>query len=260
MYRTVLLVDVDNAHSCIRDSSPEAAAEFVKSPSRWLEWLAKRGEGRRLLMRVAYVNPSKYSWVREDFLRSGFRVAECPSLTGQGKSAVDIHIVLDAVDALAHLANYDEFVIVSSDADFTPLLCRIREHGRRAMVIAPGVTSRAYLGCADEVVFGEEFVREALGMEIEEKVEEPVEDLLKEMAGKMVERIKSSGDMMVPDLPRFFRLFPAFTSDSRWLGFGSVRRLVEAIAAKDLALEVVGGERADWTVTVKKEVAVEAVS
>lgn len=260
MYRTAIFSDVDNAHSCLRDLSLEAATEFVKTPSRWLDWLSHRGDGRSFLMRVAYVNPSKYSWVREDFLRAGFRVAECPSLTGQGKSAADIHIALDVVDALKHPADYNEFVIVSSDADFTPLLRRIREHGRRTVVVAPGASSKAYLGCADEVISGEDLVREAFGMEVSRKTETSIEELLSEMAAKMVVRIKSSGDMTIPDLPRFFRTFPAFTADSRWLGFGSVRRLVEAIAAKDPAIQVIGGERADWRVAVAPEAPAESVT
>ncbi len=256
MYRSALFVDVDNFYSCLRDVSAEAANEFVRTPSKWLAWLANRGNDRLLFMRNAYVNPAKYSWVREDFLRAGFRVAECPSLTKQGKSSADAHIILDVVDALVHPAGYDEFILMSSDADFTPLVRRIREHGRRVMVVAPGDVSLAYAGCADEVILQDEFMREALEVEpqgapVPSPGKDALEELLDEMAKKMVEKIKTGGDLKVPDLPRFFRLFSAFTRESNWLGFGTVKRLVEAIVSRDPALDLVGGDRVDWRVSVK---------
>jgi uncharacterized protein (TIGR00288 family) len=46
----------------------------------------------------------------------------------KGKNATDIALVIDAMDLL-YTNNYDAFVIVSSDADYTPLAIKLRETG-----------------------------------------------------------------------------------------------------------------------------------
>ncbi len=57
----------------------------------------------------------------------------------QGKNASDIAMVIDAMDLL-HGGDVDDFVIVTSDSDFTPLVTRLRQSG--ATVTAFG-TSQA---------------------------------------------------------------------------------------------------------------------
>lgn len=46
----------------------------------------------------------------------------------KGKNASDIAMAIDAMDLL-HTGNIDGFAIVSSDADFTPLVMRLRQSG-----------------------------------------------------------------------------------------------------------------------------------
>jgi len=79
-------------------------------------------------------------------------VVDCPSLTQQGKSSADINLVLDAVDALAASTRYDEFVIVSADADFTPLALRCRAADRRVTIVTASPAASAYRAVADTVV------------------------------------------------------------------------------------------------------------
>jgi len=45
-------------------------------------------------------------------------------------------MAIDIVEALTHSTNFDEFVIFSADADFTPVLRRIREHDRQTLVVS----------------------------------------------------------------------------------------------------------------------------
>lgn len=40
----------------------------------------------------------------------------------EGKTSTDIHMVLDIIDLLQHETHYDEFIVFSADADFTPVL------------------------------------------------------------------------------------------------------------------------------------------
>ncbi|MFS0706355.1 NYN domain-containing protein, partial [Cellulomonas sp. 179-A 9B4 NHS] len=155
--RSALLVDFDNVYIGLKRLDPAAAEAFATEPGHWLAQLAQGSDTdgevtRRFLVRACYLNPSVYSRYRPNFTRAGFRVVDCPSLTQQGKSSADINLVLDAVDALAAPTRYDEFVIVSADADFTPLAQRCRADDRRVTIITASPAASAYRSVADSVV------------------------------------------------------------------------------------------------------------
>jgi hypothetical protein len=161
MLRCAMFVDFDNVYLGLRRLDPEAAEAFATEPAHWLSQL-QSGSGadgpftRRFLVRACYLNPSVFSRFRPNFTRAGFQVVDCPSLTQQGKSSADINLVLDAVDALAAPTRYDEFVIVSADADFTPLALRCRAADRRVTIITASPAASAYRAVADAVVTADE--------------------------------------------------------------------------------------------------------
>lgn len=160
--RSALFVDFDNIYSGLKALDRAAAESFATDPQTWLDWLARPADvptapPRRFLLQLCYLNPNVYSRYRVFFMRSGFKVVDCPPLTAQGKTSADIHIVLDVLDALAHETRYDEFVIASADADFTPLLFRLRSHDRRTTVLTGGPASAAYRAVCDSVILPDEF-------------------------------------------------------------------------------------------------------
>jgi hypothetical protein len=160
--RSALFVDFDNIFCGLRTRDRAAAESFATNPQRWLDWLARSADlpsaaSRRFLLRVCYLNPDVYSRYRPHFVRSGFRVVDCPPLTAQGKTSADITIVLDVVDALAHETRYDEFVLASADADFTPLLHRLRSHDRRTTLVTTGPASAACRAVCDSVILPDRF-------------------------------------------------------------------------------------------------------
>ena len=141
--RCALFVDFDNVYIGLQRLDPAAAEAFAGAPGRWLAALGTGSDSdgefdRRFLVRSCYLNPSVFAQFRPNFTRAGFRVVDCPSLTQQGKSSADINLVLDVVDALGAPARYDEFVIVSADADFTPVALRCRADDRRVTVLTAG--------------------------------------------------------------------------------------------------------------------------
>lgn len=155
--RAALFVDFDNVYLGLKRLDPAAAEAFATEPGRWLGRLGDDTDEtgtfrRRFLVRACYLNPSAFSKYRPNFTRAGFQVVDCPSLTQQGKSSADINLVLDAVDALAARTRYDEFVIVSADADFTPLALRCRADDRRVTIITASPAAAAYRAVADAVV------------------------------------------------------------------------------------------------------------
>ncbi len=165
--RTALFVDFDNVFRGLLEVNRDAAFGFAEEADRWLGGLAVHGTGggrRDVLVRRAYLNPN--GWVadaqlgndhgrvylsrfRQPLIRAGFEVVDCPALTSRHKNAADIRIVLDVIAALDGPTHYDEFVIGSSDSDFTPLLHRLRAADRRTVVIAAQEAVQAYGGVAD---------------------------------------------------------------------------------------------------------------
>ncbi len=141
----------------LKRSDPGAAERFATAPERWVQALAQGqdrpgGRGRRFLVRACYLNPQLHGQHRVSFAAAGFRVVDCPSLTAGAKNAADIQIALDVCDALAHVTRFEEFLIASADADFTPLVHRIRAHDRRVTVVVAGPLAGAYRAVCDPVV------------------------------------------------------------------------------------------------------------
>ena len=116
-----------------------------------------------MLVRRCYLNPNWYQNYRHAFLRAGFEIVDCPPVTSQGKTSTDIHMVLDIVDLLQHETRCDEFIVFSADADFTPVLRKLRRYDRRTTVLAIGFPSAAYQASADLLIDERLFLREALG-------------------------------------------------------------------------------------------------
>ena len=176
-FRCALFVDFDNVYVGLRRLDPVAAEEFAGSPGRWLAGLENGSDAdgeftRRFLVRSCYLNPSAFSQFRPNFTRAGFSVIDCPSLTQQGKSSADINLVLDAVDALNATTRYDEFMILSADADFTPLAHRFRAADRRVTIVTASPAASAYRAVADTVITADELAE--LVKHPEEPVDEPV--------------------------------------------------------------------------------------
>ncbi len=175
--KSALFVDFDNVFTQLRALQPAAAERFARQPVEWMRWLADRLEipdghpdpaaRRRVLVRRCYLNPSWYQQYRHAFLRAGFEIVDCPPVTSQGKTSTDIHMVLDIIELLQHETRYDEFIVLSADADFTPVLRKLRRYDRRTSVLAIGFPSAAYQASADLLIDERLFIEQALGLAAE---------------------------------------------------------------------------------------------
>jgi hypothetical protein len=166
--RSALFVDFDNIYLGLRKLDEKAAEAFASRPTQWLRWLEEGLDSdgatpRRFLVRNVYLNPVTFGSFRAVYTRTGFRAIDCPPLTGQGKNSADIYMVLDIVDSLQNGFRYDEFVIASADADFTPVLHRLRSQDRRTTVLTAGISAAAYRAVCDSYVAPEVLADVALG-------------------------------------------------------------------------------------------------
>jgi NYN domain-containing protein len=169
---SAVFVDYDNIYLSLKRKSEEAAKRFAKDASGWLRGIetgrlitatnAPFGGSRRIVMNRCYGNPvprrnthdnstdmNSFPFVRHHFLRAGFEVIDCPPLTAQLKNSSDIRMVMDIRDYLTHDTYFDEFIILSGDADFTPVLHRLRAHARRTVIFANDYTAAPYTAISD---------------------------------------------------------------------------------------------------------------
>lgn len=169
--RSALIVDFDNVFVSLRQTHPDAAARFAQDPGRWLEALESGAlidapdadHPRRVLVRRVYANPATIRHQRGAFTRAGFQIVDCPPLTGRGKNSADITMVMDLLDLLAHPTRFDEFIVLSGDSDFTPVLARLRAHDRRTVIFVNEVTASAYRSLADGFVDEDALLEVLLG-------------------------------------------------------------------------------------------------
>ena len=172
-FLSAVFVDYDNIYMSLKRKSDEAAKRFAKDAGLWIKAIetgrlitptnGPGGEGvRRIVMNRCYGNPvprrnqsdnstdmSSFPFVRHHFLRSGFEIVDCPPLTAQLKNSADIRMVMDVRDYLTHDTYFDEFIILSGDADFTPVLHRLRAHARRTVIFANDNTAAPYTAICD---------------------------------------------------------------------------------------------------------------
>jgi uncharacterized LabA/DUF88 family protein len=261
---SALFVDFDNIYGSFAAQDKYIATQFATNPEQWLTWLDQKmpfehlhtgASYRRILVRRCYLNPQAFAAYRPYFIRAAFEVIDCPPLTTRGKTSTDIHMVMDILDALNHCTHFQEFIILSGDSDFTPVLLRLRKHDRYSVVLSAGYVSPAYKSSCDHMISQEAFVKDALGIsEQEEDVIVPIRDeelrdlagLLKRMAARLYEAAIVPSGIEASDLPAIYKEFQEFRVGEHWLGFFSLRRLTEAIVSQNGDLIIV--EKDPWRV------------
>ena len=114
---TALYVDFDNIYlGLLNNRGVEYASVFATNPAAWLGWLTRQSSPfpadqqsllqivkgllgqrrtitpeklttqlRHLVIRRCYINPTRLQKHRYAFVRAGFDVIDCPSLTGPGQ-------------------------------------------------------------------------------------------------------------------------------------------------------------------------------
>lgn len=264
--RAALFVDFDNIYLGLQREDPGAAEQFATDPGHWLRWLQEKlsldhvGDAtgapvrRRILFRRCYLNPSQFGRFRPYFTRSAFEVVDCPPLTSGGKTSADIQMVMDILDALNHATYFEEFIILSGDADFTPVLLRLSKHDRRSTVLAIGPASVAYKAACDLLIDQDTFLEEAMGLTVTTSsgAEGPrntvMQELLRRIADKVYEKASAIGELVATDLPGIYREFSEFTSSTNWLGFNSLRGMTSAVIQVRRDLEMLEGD--PWRVRV----------
>ncbi|MEJ5895595.1 NYN domain-containing protein [Aquabacterium sp. G14] len=248
--KSALFVDFDNVYSGLRRLDVAYAEAFASDPLRWLNWVTTQlamplapeaPVQRRILVRRCYLNPVMYQRFRFGFSKAGFEITDCPPMTSAGKTSTDIHMVLDMVDVLQSPTHYDEFIVFSADADFTPVLRKLRRDDRRTTIFAAGATSASYDASSDLIIDPDAFVSEALGFGDEEMTPTAPPDFesLLSQAEALIWSVmdKSSEPIMLPALTRILATQVPGLTDSRWAGRGTFTGFLRDLTLDPLRID-----------------------
>jgi hypothetical protein len=270
LLRSALFVDFDNIYSGLRELDARAAERFATNPQSWVDWMMLGLPGpegrdgasasRAILIRRCYLNPERFQRHRADFTRAGFEVVDCPPLTRQGKTSTDIRMVMDILDTLRHETHFHEFILLSSDADFTPVLLRLRSMDRRTLVLTVGPAARAYRSACEQVIDEVFFIEAGLGVSADSAERAPERgphieapggsdpDLLRRMAERLHAEVvaRPGGEMLAADVPPVYKRFPEFTAQNDWLGFFGLRPLTAHLIGLRAGLRIVDEPESAW--------------
>ena len=274
---TAVFVDYDNIYMSLRRKSEDAAKRFAKDCGLWIKEIESGRlitptaglslEGpRRIVMNRCYGNPvprrnnhdnstdmNSFPFVRHHYLRAGFEVIDCPPLTAQLKNSADIRMVMDVRDLLDHKTYFDEFILLSGDADFTPVLHRLRAHARRTIVFANEHTAAPYTSLSDGEVREQDLIalllEGRLGSEAEPNSQAAIaaparaitdmDTLGAEIVRHVVGLVRSAGQPVPLEAlaDRAVRtLGHDRTAGSNWAGMGGFRELLTAGLPKDIRM------------------------
>lgn len=140
-----------------------------------LERLVEKG---KLIVKKAYADWADYSEYKKPLHEAAIELIEIPKRAMTGKNSADIRLCVDAIDLCYSKEHIDTFVIVSGDSDFSPLVSKLKENGKR--VIGLGMkesSSNLLVDNCDEFIYYEDLER-PLG--IPPKIEQDLPEKKKE--------------------------------------------------------------------------------
>src|SRR5580693_5377394 len=121
---------------------------------RVLERLVEKG---KIIAKKAYADWNRFKEYTGPLHEAAIELVEIPRRSLTGKNSADIRLCVDAMDLAYAKEHIDTFVIVSGDSDFSPLVSKLKELGKR--VIGLGMqesTSDLLRDNCDEFIYYED--------------------------------------------------------------------------------------------------------
>jgi uncharacterized LabA/DUF88 family protein len=113
----------------------------------------------RIVLRKSYGDWRQNQKLLEQLTVAGFTTQSTVRINNFSKNLADMQIVVDTMDTLVDGHQYNTYVLITGDRDFTPLVQSLRKRGKN--VIGFGVkhtASRSFVSLCDEYIFYEELV------------------------------------------------------------------------------------------------------
>lgn len=259
--KSALLIDFDNVIGM-------TGGDFAAKIGNWLAWLEEGGfdpkrRRRVFLTKRVYWNGMNERY-RPAFEAAGFEAFACRAIAREKKSSADIVMTLDAMEVAGEYRGLKEVILLTSDTDFVPVVNRLQD--RKLEVAAMGneenTTAAVYRDYADYLVLRRDltaaftftparrglFARPAPAP-VEAPPPQPAKAPAPPSAAKARPRdaLDEAGDRLVhaargalgaplsrQSVHRVLQTLPGFspTGASPWLGCGSYKELLRAIAKR----------------------------
>jgi uncharacterized protein (TIGR00288 family) len=122
-----------------------------------LERLLEKGH---IIVKRAYADWSRYRDYKQSLHEAAIELIEVPKRSSAGKNSADIRMCVDAMDMAHSKEHIDTFALLTGDSDFSPLVSKLKENGKR--VIGLGMkdsTSLLLVDNCDEFIYYEDIER-----------------------------------------------------------------------------------------------------
>jgi uncharacterized protein (TIGR00288 family) len=122
-----------------------------------LERLVEKG---KIIVKKAYADWADYAEYKKPLHEAAIELIEIPKRLMTGKNSADIRLCVDSLDLCYSKEHIDTFVIVSGDSDFSPLVSKLKENGKRVIGLGTKESSSNLLvdNC-DEFIYYEDLER-----------------------------------------------------------------------------------------------------
>ena len=255
---SVLYLNFDSIYTRLYDLDPTIAITFATSPTRWLKWIEGHalkilyGDSykRRILKKVCYINSYKYIEARHCFARAGFTIRDCIPSQGVDISPIDTHLIIDCMNDNIHHSQYDEFIFLISDKDFSPLLLYLHEHAKRTLVLSFGTYANTFNSPATWKIREDWFIKQAILEDVLQPtppiLEEPDMnkipninlDLHKKIARYIISIVEdSSSPVSIANIAHYLQ--NKFNATEEWFGFGKLKAFLDILPLEGLEFSAI---------------------
>ncbi len=160
-----------------------------------LERLVEKG---KIIVKKAYADWEDYSAYKKPLHEAAIELIEIPKRSMSGKNSADIRLCVDSIDLCYSKEHIDSFVIVSGDSDFSPLVSKLKENGKR--VIGLGMkesSSNLLVDNCDEFIYYEDLER-PLGTppRIEQDLPEKKKEAFQLLVDSMVALVRENKEVL----------------------------------------------------------------
>jgi uncharacterized protein (TIGR00288 family) len=206
------------------------ALGFERSRKRFeihkvLERLLEKG---KIIVKRAYADWTRYRDYKNALHEAAIELIEVPKRSSAGKNSADIRMCVDAIDLSHSKPHIDTFCVVSGDSDFSPLVSKLKENGKRVIGIGmKDSTSGLLVDNCDEFVFYEDLERAVTAPEIPADLAKPKREAFEYIIETIVALKRENRDILYSSMIKdtLKRKKPQF--DESYHGYRTFQELLE---------------------------------
>jgi len=167
--------------------------------------LARLVEKGKIVAKTAYADWHRYAEFKQQLPECAIALTEIPKRSVSGKNSADIRLVVVAMDVCYSKLHIDTYGSVSGASDFSPLVSKLKENGKRVIGIGMKDSTSALLAdnCDEFIYYEDLFTLEAKPSEVDKhlpkKKREAFELLLESITALVRENKEILWSSMVKD-------------------------------------------------------------